>query len=331
MHVAVLIVAFQNAADVERCLRALACSTYTDFEVVVCENGDNDAYRSLTSLIADRAPRQVRTKLIHAPANGGFASGVNICSRAVPDADCYWILNPDTEPDAGAMEALVNKLSTGKCDAAGGILFLPDGRTQSYGGVWIPWRGRFVSIGFGSFPGKAIGEAQIERRQNYLSGASMMVGRNFLRRAGEMREDYFLYGEEVAWCIEAARRGLRLGFCPTAKVIHYQGTSTGCTERISDRSRISVYLGERNRILLTRLLSTLTLARHYHQLSGPHAPLWAPPGMAATGLCYFRMVGRDPRRAWAGGSIVLACPYPQSARSPRNWPARHELGLDPGR
>jgi len=251
MRVAVLIVAYKNADDVARCLAALRLSTYFDFEVVVCENGGDVAYKALLGAIRNSSLNS-RVKSIEAPFNGGFAAGVNICSRAAPNADCYWILNPDTAPDAGAMEALVKKLSTGECDAAGGVLCLPDGRTQSYGGVWIPWRGRFASIGFGSFPSDAIGEARIERRQNYLSGASMMVGRNFLHRAGEMREDYFLYGEEVAWCIEAARRGLRLGFCRDAKVIHYQGTSTGCTERISDRSRISVYLGERNRILLTR-------------------------------------------------------------------------------
>jgi N-acetylglucosaminyl-diphospho-decaprenol L-rhamnosyltransferase len=251
MRVAVLIVGYKNADDMARCLEALRLSTYTNFEVVVCENGGDAAYGALLKVLGSSSLIS-NLKSIKAPFNGGFAAGVNICSRAAPDADFYWILNPDTEPDSAAMEALVNKLSSGKCDAAGGVLSFPDGRTQSYGGSWIPWRGRFASIGYGSFPNEAMQEAQIERCQNFLSGASMMVGQAFLRRTGEMREDYFLYGEEVAWCIEAVRHGLRLGFCGDAKVIHYQGTSTGCTERLSDRSRISVYLGERNRILLTR-------------------------------------------------------------------------------
>lgn len=249
MHVAVLIVAYKNADDVARCLNALRLSTHADFEIVICENGGDVAYEALLKVLGNSTSN---LKSMKAPFNGGFAAGVNMCSRAAPHADFYWILNPDTEPEAGAMEALVKKLSTRTCDAAGGVLCFPDGRVQSYGGLWIPWRGRFASIGFGSAPRETVREAQVESRQNYLSGASMMIGRTFLGRAGEMREDYFLYGEEVAWCIEAARRGLRLGFCREARVIHYQGTSTGCTERVSDRSRISVYLGERNRILLTR-------------------------------------------------------------------------------
>ncbi|HWA03393.1 MAG TPA: glycosyltransferase family 2 protein [Rhizomicrobium sp.] len=251
MHVAVLIVAFRNTSDVVRCMKSLGRSTYPDFEVVICENGGEEAYRKLVAAL-DEARAGPRTKVVLAPSNGGFAAGVNICLDTARDADAYWILNPDTEPHPDAMGALVRRLAHGDCDASGGVLCFADGRVQSFGGLWIPWRGRFESIGFGTVPNRPVRVAQIERRQNYLSGASMMVSREFAARAGAMREDYFLYGEEVAWCIDAARRGLRLGFCPGARVVHYQGTTTGSTEKISDRSRISVFLGERNRILLTR-------------------------------------------------------------------------------
>ena len=87
---------------------------------------------------------------------------------------------------------------------------------------------------------------------NYIVGASMLVGRDFLDRVGEMREDYFLYCEEVEWCLRAMRSGIRLGYSEDAVVMHIQGTSTGGGGVLGEQSRTAVYLAERNRILLTR-------------------------------------------------------------------------------
>jgi GT2 family glycosyltransferase len=80
----------------------------------------------------------------------------------------------------------------------------------------------------------------------------MMVGRRFLDTAGPMREEYFLYCEEVDWCLRATARGMKLGFALDARVLHHQGTTTGSHRDLKTRSRLSVYLDERNKMLLTR-------------------------------------------------------------------------------
>ena len=46
--------------------------------------------------------------------------------------------------------------------------------------------------------------------------------------------------------------GLTLGFAPGARVIHAQGTTTGAGGAAGTRSRLAVYLDERNKLLLTR-------------------------------------------------------------------------------
>ncbi|HVT29744.1 MAG TPA: hypothetical protein VHE81_17130, partial [Lacipirellulaceae bacterium] len=66
-------------------------------------------------------------------------------------------------------------------------------------------------------------------------------------------EEFFLYCEEIDWCLTAAQQGLRLGFAAGAKVLHHQGTSTGRSISVSDRSKLSVYLDERNKMLVTRI------------------------------------------------------------------------------
>ncbi len=99
---------------------------------------------------------------------------------------------------------------------------------------------------------EARSQLQIEARQTYLNGASMLVGREFLEAVGPMREDYFLYCEEVEWFVRARARGLRLGFAPGAFVVHRQGSVTGAVADRRLRPRLPVYLDERNRMLLTR-------------------------------------------------------------------------------
>jgi GT2 family glycosyltransferase len=80
----------------------------------------------------------------------------------------------------------------------------------------------------------------------------MLVGRQFIERAGLMREDYFLYAEEVEWCLRGIQRGVKLGLATRANVLHRQGTSTGSVHDIRSRGRMPVYLDERNKILVTR-------------------------------------------------------------------------------
>jgi hypothetical protein len=92
----------------------------------------------------------------------------------------------------------------------------------------------------------------VEQAQTYLNGAAMLVGRAFLEAVGPMREDYFLYCEEVEWFIRARRRGMRLGFARGARIRHAQGTTTGAGGDIRQAPRLPVYLNERNRLLLTR-------------------------------------------------------------------------------
>lgn len=250
MHIAVAIVGYRNVRDVGACVSALARSTHGDFEVVICENGGGDAFDALRKALPDHLPGGQPVRLIQAPGNGGFASGVNICIGAAPQADAWWILNPDTETSSGAMAALAARLAQG-FDAVGGTIHFEDGRVQSHGGVWRSWLGRAESIGYGDALDSVPDTAAIERRLNYLSGASMLVSRLFLERAGTMPEDFFLYGEEVDWCLTAQARGLKLGFAAGAKVLHRQGTTTGTTTKQSTRSWLSVYLDERNKIAIT--------------------------------------------------------------------------------
>lgn len=252
MHVVIVIVGFRNPGDISLCLSALSRSTYSDFTVAICENGGEEAYEALRRAIPSVLPGGQSVTPILAAANLGYAGGVNVCMTRYPDADAWWILNPDTEPHPAALAALVERLERGDCHAVGGIVHGADGVVQLTGGLWQLRLARAVALGTGSRVEAAVDEAEVERVQNFLSGASMLVSRRFVEAVGLMREDYFLYCEEVDWCLRAVAKGLKLGFAPRARILHGHGSTTGASASPRERPRTPIYLSERNKILLTR-------------------------------------------------------------------------------
>lgn len=252
LHVAVAIVGFRNPDDVARCLAALGRSTYADFEVIICENGGEHSHRRLVEAIPQRLAGGQIVRAIAAPGNLGYAGGVNLCLATTPTADAWWVLNPDTEPHPQALAALVARLQRGDCDLVGGLVHFPDGTVESWGSRWLPLAARTISMGYGQPLGTPIDAAEVEATASYFSGASFMVSARFVREVGPMTDGYFLYCEEVEWCLRGTQRGMRLGLAPDALVLHYQGTTTGSVEDFRQRPKMPVYLDERNKLLVTR-------------------------------------------------------------------------------
>jgi GT2 family glycosyltransferase len=249
-NVSVVIVGYNNLLDIQRCLRALSLSSYSSFEVIICENGGNDAFGRLINNIPSTLSGGQQVKLIPSPRNLGFAGGVNFALKHAAAEGAIWILNPDTEPASDALEHLAARLASGNCDAVGCTIILPSGLIQSYGGHWSVATAHATSIGFGSDPMHQPDPNYIERTQNYLNGASMFVSLRFLEITGLMREEYFLYCEEVEWCLRARRLQMRLAFCENAVVLHYHGTTTGLGDGFHGASSQAIYLSERNKLLV---------------------------------------------------------------------------------
>lgn len=254
-HVAVAVVAYRNPGDINRCLAALSQSTHRDFTVYICENGGDAAYAALLTTIADRLPNGQAVVRINAGDNLGYAGGVNRCVEAAGDNyRAVWVLNPDTEPSPDALTALLRRLDRGDVEAVGGVVVWSNGLVQGYGGLWRSWLGRGASIGMFSPADAPVDAAAVEARQSYLLGACMLVSHAFIARTGPMRADYFLYCEEVEWCLRARGLGLRLGFAPDARIRHHHGTTTGWSGSFRQVPKMPIYLDARNRVRMTASL-----------------------------------------------------------------------------
>jgi GT2 family glycosyltransferase len=279
---AVIIVSYCNADDVDRCLKSLARSDWDHFEVFICENGGEAAYgRLLAALtgpdltlqrISDASdtldqpqkrlisvakcrfrdrPNVVRIGL--ANENLGYGGGVNAWLEpllGVSDWDSVLVLNPDTEVDSRCLSELMAKSAEGFDMVGGSLVFhdTPD-KVINFGLHWSPMTGRVVAVGRNAPAGSAPSEEDLGRI-DAVSGACVLVTRAFVEDVGLMAEDYFLYMEDLDW---GRRRGRhRLGFASKAVVRHIGGTTIGSAVAPEKRSHLSIYLSARNGILYAR-------------------------------------------------------------------------------
>ena len=288
-QVVVCIVAFRNHEDVLNCLSGLAQQSFRDFEVIICENGGPAAFELLASALPTKLPGGQPVASIADHANPGYGGGINRCIGVRPGRKFYWVLNPDTIPGVGTLEAMVADMETRVLDATGGPIVLPSGLLRTCGGRWNRWLACPIAIGMDR-PADAVPiAANVEKDLAFISGASLLVGYRFIESAGLMREDYFLYGEEVEWCLRAIRQGMKLGFSPRGKVLHYQGTTTGSGHDLARQGRLPIYFNERNRVLILH--------------DTEPAPIVAIGAVGALLLIGWRY-GR--RRAWRSMWIALA-------------------------
>lgn len=268
----IVIVGYRNLADVIACFRAVATQTYREWGVVICENGGPQAFYDLcTAFSAQDAsqsfglPKNIRSlsigdidgqplRCLEAATNLGYAGGINAGIADVEplgDWTHIWVLNPDTAPHKDALRQLLMKAEDPRYGIIGSRLVYEDTRLiQAYGGLWQFYKARGVSLGRGQPLDAPVDIDALESKMDYVLGASMLVSRRYIRDIGLMNDDYFLYCEEVDWCLR--RQTYKLGYAHDSIVTHTQGTTIGSKGSPSGRSRLAVYLDERNRLLLTR-------------------------------------------------------------------------------
>jgi GT2 family glycosyltransferase len=140
---------------------------------------------------------------------------------------------------------------------------------------------RGKSLGYGEPADASVDVEAVERQLQWISGAALYATRSFVATVGPMAEQYFLYCEDVDWCMRRGR--FALGYAHNAVVQHAHGTTIGSATELDARSNLSIYLTERNNLLLTRA----------------HFPLLYPIVVFATFCLIFHYLIRGNRRIFA--------------------------------
>ena len=278
----VLIVGYNNPGDIETCLTALLAATSDPpFNVFICENGGEAAYRQLVATLLDEGGpceksfdlsspseigvtdriteitclklRKTSSKVWVACAahNLGYAGAVNeLIAQAHRVSDWYgvWVLNPDTVPDPFALAKLIERAKAGNKGMVGStIVNADDWNTVSCRAghhLMISWFFRSITLGQGERADGPVDVTDVERNLDCISGASLFVTRACLEQIGPMDERFFLYYEDLDWGLRAKKFGL--GYASGSIVGHKGGTTLGrppYVEQTGRRSRYTCSLG----------------------------------------------------------------------------------------
>lgn len=231
-------------------------------------------YDGPASGVTDTSKSASLITVIRNPENLGFAGGCNAGLRYAldrGDADYCWVLNNDTVVDTQALSALVKRMQVrpdaGICGSSVMRYQRPE-IVDALGGAWYTkWLGLAWHLGRGRRLPEVIDPDLVERRMDYVVGASMLVSRKFLLDVGLMNEAYFLYYEEIDWALRSKGR-FSLVYAPDSLVYHKIGGSIGTSTHPKRKSLVSDFFTLRNRVKFTRQFFPYALPTVYLGLIG---------------------------------------------------------------
>jgi GT2 family glycosyltransferase len=76
---------------------------------------------------------------------------------------------------------------------------------------------------------------------DWVAGASMIVRREVFEKIGLMDEAYFMYCEEMDFCLQANKAGWSCWYVPESRVVHLVGQSSGVTDTKKPAKRLPTY------------------------------------------------------------------------------------------
>jgi N-acetylglucosaminyl-diphospho-decaprenol L-rhamnosyltransferase len=228
VSVSVVLVTYESAEDLAACVATLpAAAGPHELEVVVVDNASRDASAEIA--------RGLGIKVLENPANLGLSRAID---RGAAATAAPWLLlvNPDTRLAPGSLARL---LATAAADPTIGCV---GPHLRNSDGTEYPTGRRFPSILVGALHA-ALGTVwqgnpatrhyhmrDVDRSRpvqvDWVSGACMLVRRDAYQAAGRFDAGYFMYFEEMDFCLRLQRAGWRVVYDPGAEVTHILGGST---------------------------------------------------------------------------------------------------------
>jgi GT2 family glycosyltransferase len=238
--VSIVIVNYNTLPYLKNCLTSIEMSTYPNYEIILVDNASTD---KSVEFVERNFPS---IRVIKNVQNVGSAAGNNIGISAAR-GDYIFLLNPDTEVEPSCIHNLVEVLNKDpKVGVCGAKLLLLDKKRilQHAGGKYHPIG---VSIDRGVFEEDKNRYSKIEE-VTFVCGAALMVRRRLFSEIGMLDPAFFLYHEEVDFCIRTWLHGFKVVYVPAAVVYHKSGYVSELDKRTT--SPLVVFHKHKNTLII---------------------------------------------------------------------------------
>jgi GT2 family glycosyltransferase len=253
MRLLIVIVNYRTPALVLDCLRSLQSEIDpSSMRVVVTDNKSDDDSPQIIGSAIERNWRDWASMMPLA-RNAGFSAGNNAAIEAALQAadspEYVLLLNPDTIVREGAIGQLLSFMDARPdVGIAGSRLEDPDGTVQ---------RSAFRFPGLASEFERGIRIGIVTRllkrwmlappapdepaEADWVAGASMIIRRKVFAQVPRLDDKYFMYFEEVDFCLAARRAGWKCWYVPSSRVVHLVGAASQLSDQRKHRQRRPTY------------------------------------------------------------------------------------------
>jgi len=210
-RVFVIIVNYKGNPALLSCLRSVFTSDYPTTEVVVVDNNSKDGSLEL-------AKKQfARVHYIVSGKNRGFSAGVNLGIRFALEkgAEAVLLLNNDAIIDTQTLSHIIEKEEGYGEGIYSPIIQKPNG---------VKW---FI---FGKIDWKRFRSFHEKKEQlgvyetTYVPGCCMYITKEIFEKVGLFDEDFFLYYEDVDFCLRAKKEGFPSRVISSISIVHNEAS-----------------------------------------------------------------------------------------------------------
>ncbi|MCJ7640982.1 MAG: glycosyltransferase family 2 protein [Desulfobacterales bacterium] len=246
MDLSIVIVTHNSEKYILNCLDSITKATRTvKHEIFVVDNASKDQTVQRISSSTDSL-----TLLLN-PENQGFARAIN---RGLTESsgDFLLLMNPDIVIQSESLQPMINFMrSYPKVGVCGCKLLNEDGSLQYSMG---PFPTLLSTVWRRVFPRQTrryhVWGYDEESPCDWITGAFMMIRKEVSRLVGLLDENYFLYYEDVDYCLRAKKLGWSTYYFPGVSAYHLhphaQSQSTQFTEETIRNSRMFFFKKHRS-------------------------------------------------------------------------------------
>lgn len=235
----IIILNWNKADETLRCLDSLHKAKLHDTEIVVVDNGSNDnSVSSIRSAFAN-------VTVIETGTNLGYAEGNNTGIRysLTKGAKFLFVLNNDTRVAPDALDCLLKTAKQNPQSAFFGpkILHLPQPDLIQSAGIRLDYFWRSHLLGMNEADGQSDDNPV---PVSCVSGAALFIRSEALAAIGLLDPDFYLYREDIDWCLRAQQKGYQILYVPGARIWHASHADAG------EKQAMITYYMTRNSLLL---------------------------------------------------------------------------------
>lgn len=266
-QIGIVVLNYKGVANTLECVESLKkinTSGYS-YKIVIVENNSQDGSAEELSQLKD-------IELVINQENLGFSGGMNVGIKYCVNRnfDGIVIINNDTYVDANFLNALINAsdvpgIVSPKIYFAPGYEFHKNRYTQKdlgkviwYGGGEIDWS-NIIGVHLGV---DEVDKGQFKKHEiSFATGCCMYISTSVIKKIGYFDEKYFLYLEDMDFCVRAQKAGYKIIFEPRAIIWHKNAAAAG-----GSGSKLQEYYFTRNRLIFgfkyAKLKTKIALLKH---------------------------------------------------------------------